>query len=59
MSFGGLFDGGGGGGMNFPYAGAFSSSPALSLGLVRVPSSTTPVSSLRFLRLPWRVCDSD
>jgi hypothetical protein len=40
MSFGGLFDGGGGG-MNFPYAGAFSSSPALSLGLVRVPSSTT------------------
>lgn len=33
MSFGGLFDGGGGGGMQFPYAGAFSSSPALSLGL--------------------------
>uniref|UniRef100_A0ACD5YRP8 Uncharacterized protein n=1 Tax=Avena sativa TaxID=4498 RepID=A0ACD5YRP8_AVESA len=32
MSFGGLFDGGGGG-MQFPYAGAFSSSPALSLGL--------------------------
>ncbi|KAM0924378.1 hypothetical protein ACQ4PT_004989 [Festuca glaucescens] len=31
MSFGGLFDGGGG--MQFPYAGAFSSSPALSLGL--------------------------
>ncbi|CAM0944708.1 unnamed protein product [Alopecurus aequalis] len=30
MSFGGLFDGGG---MQFPYAGAFSSSPALSLGL--------------------------
>ncbi|KAK1686536.1 hypothetical protein QYE76_047384 [Lolium multiflorum] len=33
MSFGGLFDGGGAGGMQFPYAGAFNSSPALSLGL--------------------------
>ncbi|XP_062222461.1 homeobox-leucine zipper protein ROC5 [Phragmites australis] len=36
MSFGSLFDGGaggGGGGMQFPYSGGFSSSPALSLGL--------------------------
>ncbi|KQK00690.2 homeobox-leucine zipper protein ROC5 [Brachypodium distachyon] len=33
MSFGGLFDGGGGGGMQFPYPGGFSSSPALSLAL--------------------------
>jgi homeobox-leucine zipper protein len=45
MSFGGLFDGGGGGGMQFPYAGAFSSSPALSLGLVRAPQRP-PVADL-------------
>jgi len=39
MSFGSLFDGGagggGGGGMQFPFSTGFSSSPALSLGLVR------------------------
>ncbi|XP_006647677.1 homeobox-leucine zipper protein ROC5 [Oryza brachyantha] len=33
MSFGGLFDGGGGGSMQFPFASGFSSSPALSLAL--------------------------
>uniref|UniRef100_A0A0E0K3J2 Uncharacterized protein n=1 Tax=Oryza punctata TaxID=4537 RepID=A0A0E0K3J2_ORYPU len=33
MSFGGLFDGGGGGGMQFPFASGFASSPALSLAL--------------------------
>uniref|UniRef100_A0A0D9VJF6 Homeobox domain-containing protein n=1 Tax=Leersia perrieri TaxID=77586 RepID=A0A0D9VJF6_9ORYZ len=33
MSFGGLFDGGGGGGMQFPFTSGFSSSPALSLAL--------------------------
>lgn len=36
MSFGGLFDGGGGGGMQFPFASGFASSPALSLALVCV-----------------------
>jgi len=40
MSFGSLFDGGAGGGggsggMQFPFSAGFSSSPGLSLGLVR------------------------
>jgi hypothetical protein len=47
MSFGSLFDGGaggggGGGGMQFPFSGGFSSSPALSLGLVRPALSARP-----------------
>jgi hypothetical protein len=55
MSFGSLFDGGAGGGsggMQFPYADGFSSSPALSLGLVCSSSRNHSTFPCCF---PWRV----
>ena len=45
MSFGSLFDGGAGGGsggMQFPFSAGFSSSPGLSLGLVRARLPACP-----------------